>query len=158
MIPQSALIAQAGPVFPAATDSKAEPPEPVPPLSETPEPDPAATDRPVRPAPEAAETGAAPANDPYVAEDDDPHSPAGPPPAFDASVLDRTLEAQTALMQVDRGLAEERADPAGAAIDPVPARDPYDVPPSKAERAMDDVGTLRRIEMPLDTATVNITR
>ncbi len=164
MIPQIGPIVPAVPGVPATTETKAEPPEPVPPLSETPKIDPASTDRPVRPTTEADATDPALADAPYPGEADDPNSPAGPPPAFEASVLDRTLEAQEA--QVRSEAVEAPPEPGAERSDtsadtdaaPAEASDPYEVPPSKAERAMEDVGTLRRIEIPLDTATVDITR
>ena len=128
----------------------------------------------------------------------DPDAPAGPPPAFEASILDRQRE------QALEFRAPERGEPSFAASDaPVagplaaelgveavdgpgkpdsligaegverpeeddergprePARPesrgPYDVPPSAEFRAEREIATIRRIETPYDTATVDVSR
>lgn len=147
----------------------------------------------------------------------DPDAPAGPPPAFEASILDRAREQLMAppdlrtqapepapvavsapveappppepVGEAERqiahlGTTEEaaEADPALAvpgqdAAEPriperpeprepeasQPAKDPaprsaYDVPPSAEQRAEREVATIRRIETPYDTATVDVSR
>ena len=85
-----------------------------------------------------------------------PKAPAGPPPAFEASILDRARE--TAFT----GQPDVTALP--AAPEPVVDKAPeaedasYDAPPSRAERAEEQVTTLRRIETPYDTATIDVSR
>lgn len=77
----------------------------------------------------------------------DPDAPAGPPPAFEASILDRRREALVAPPDL---------------LAPAPGKDevdaPYDVPPSRIERATETITTVRRIETPYDTATVDVSR
>lgn len=89
----------------------------------------------------------------------DPQAPAGPPPAFEASILDRARQSTAAPAAPD-------AEPAGQ-TPPAPAvpegretdgKPDYDVPPSAEQRAEVEVATVRRIETPYDTATVDVTR
>lgn len=61
----------------------------------------------------------------------DPEAPAGPPPAFEATLLD-----------------QERAAFPGS-------EDPYDVPPSADQKI---TTSLQRLETPYDTATVDVSR
>ncbi|MEM1066020.1 MAG: hypothetical protein AAGJ74_11010 [Pseudomonadota bacterium] len=104
-----------------------------------------------------------------------PDAPTGPPPAFEASLLDRERELGVGPQDV----VETRAPETGtAALNPASepvvapeaddgsgpiqsersARALYDVPPEPAARAEDSVATLRRIETPYDTATVDVAR
>lgn len=71
----------------------------------------------------------------------DPDAPTGPPPAFEASLLDR---------QRELGLTFQPAEPSETA--------PYDAPPTPIARAEGDVASLRRLETPYDTATVDVLR
>ena len=79
-----------------------------------------------------------------------PNAPAGPPPTFEASILDRAREALVTPPDLVQRTPEQSAPPEPS--------DPYEVPPSRAERAADDVTTLRRIETPYDTAKVDVSR
>ncbi len=144
----------------------------------------------------------------------DPNAPAGPPPAFEASILDRqreqalepppppepepaspetrqpelrppappeavqdvaaTADAESARRSEEADAAEPEppgagavpADrpslPARAAEPPEPRPEPrrsgYDVPPSAEYRAEREVATIRRIETPYDTATIDVSR
>lgn len=94
----------------------------------------------------------------------DPDAPTGPPPAFEASLLDRERELGVVPQAApEPGNAPEvaRAEPAVAeprAFGEPAARDPYDAPPEPAARAEDGVATLRRLETPYDTATVDVAR
>lgn len=113
----------------------------------------------------------------------DPDAPAGPPPAFEASILDRAREqasappplypevpsplearaqasattpgANAGVATADTGTAP-REEPTRATAEAT-AR-PYDVPPSAENRAERDVATLRRMETPYDTGTVDVSR
>jgi len=104
-----------------------------------------------------------------------PKAPAGPPPAFEASILDRARETaftgQPELPTVptvpeapdapeDVQVADE-VQVADGDTDATPKAEEevsYDVPPSRAERAAEQVTTVRRIETPYDTATVDVSR
>jgi hypothetical protein len=86
----------------------------------------------------------------------DPNAPAGPPPAFEASILDRARE------QVSQPVK-----PSDIQLEPATPRDliatlreerPYDVPPAPDASAEAEVATVRRIETPYDTATVDVAR
>lgn len=89
----------------------------------------------------------------------DPDAPTGPPPAFEASLLDRQREAgitqpaddaDPVLPFVPQGPDSEAKTPGSGAA--------YDVPPAPVERTEADVATVRRIETPYDTATVDVAR
>ncbi len=125
----------------------------------------------------------------------DPDAPAGPKPAFEASILDRAREAAFNAPAPEYPPVETEdsalGKPAGVTGDPVSAllgaartpdagrvstdgpkdaaqeagptfttarRDPYAAPPTASERAEQTVATLRRIETPYDTATVDVAR
>lgn len=60
-----------------------------------------------------------------------PEAPAGPPPAFEATLLDQARDAFPG------------------------TEDPYEVPPSAGEKI---VTSLQRMETPYDTATVDVSR
>lgn len=96
----------------------------------------------------------------------DPDAPAGPPPAFEASILDRAREIALApppatapaeppapVVPVD-GLSR----PAASSDADIAVSNPYAAPPSAETRASEEVATLRRIETPYDTATVDMSR
>ncbi|MEM9344100.1 MAG: hypothetical protein AAGA87_13740 [Pseudomonadota bacterium] len=109
-----------------------------------------------------------------------PQAPAGPPPAFEASILDRAREVAfrgtgdvTSAPELPQPQPEPVQNTSGTAPEedfelssqPVvaPEAEPeselsYDVPPSRMERAEEQVTTLRRIETPYDTATVDVSR
>lgn len=175
MIPQIGPIAPGGPGLPVTGDvrSAAATPSFQPSQAEAARPEAAETSRPALP-PQAADqarraVAEAPGQDaaelPARPVFPDPSAPAGPPPAFEASILDRAREAAQA-GPVDTAPAFEQAEatqaaPAASDTSPRPeARpsDPYEVPPSASERAAEQVAALRRIEMPLDTATVDVAR
>ena len=77
----------------------------------------------------------------------DPNAPAGPPPSFEASILDRAREFPAAVVK------EDAPEPVS-----VSEAEPYQVPPSRSERAAEQITTLRRIETPYDTATIDVSR
>ncbi len=89
----------------------------------------------------------------------DPQAPAGPPPAFEASILDRARQnaASPAVQRAEPAgqIPMDRAEPGDPAADGPP---PYDVPPSAEQRAEVEVATVRRIETRYDTATVDVSR
>ncbi|MDU8945114.1 hypothetical protein [Ovoidimarina sediminis] len=175
MIPQIGPIAPGGPGPPISGDVRQSDAAPSfrPPATEAARPAAAETQRPALP-PQAADRarqavaeapnpGAEPAVPPAVFSD--PTAPAGPPPAFEASILDRARGAAQAV-PVEAGPAEpvQQTDDSSAQAPVVSPRpearpaDPYEVPPSASERAAEQVAALRRIEMPLDTATVDVAR
>ncbi|MEO1152928.1 MAG: hypothetical protein AAFX59_03505 [Pseudomonadota bacterium] len=108
---------------------------------------------------QAAETVAVPADPQPSLSPPDPDAPTGPPPAFEASLLDRQREAGITLPTdgPDPVLPFIPQGPSDKTDPPAPAA-PYDVPPAAAERAESDVATVRRIETPYDTATVDVAR
>ena len=116
---------------------------------------------------------------------------AGPPPAFEASILDQLREEarnpelppepeQTAdvaaILETPKQINQAAATPTGAAegetevtglpglpetAEPAPRSESesrYTVPPSAEVRAETEVATVRRIETPYDTATVDVSR
>ncbi len=135
------------------------------------------TARPTLP-PEASDRAAQVTSDPrpsFIAPD--PNAPAGPPPSFEASILDRAREAAIGAAPLSAPFQVKTAEPGelvaslatpAVAAPPQPAeaqdkaapatRDPYAVPPTASERAEGNVATLRRLEMPYDTATVDVAR
>ena len=141
------------------------------------------TARPALP-PEAADRAREVARDPRPSLfAPDPNAPAGPPPSFEASILDRAREAalgalrlpdplEAAVAEPTELLARLAAAPEGSTAAPTLAedtpapreatlsalRDPYAAPPSASERAETTVATLRRIETPYDSATVDVAR
>ncbi len=144
---QPNMAASATAALPAAVDRPALP-------AET-----AATARAVDPPQGAARPVAVPNRDLPPLIPPDPQAPAGPPPAFEASILDRARQAPT--------------DTADATSEPEPTEPPmasearlpdsaeaqgYEVPPSAEERTETEIATVRRMETPYDTATVDVSR
>lgn len=87
----------------------------------------------------------------------DPNAPAGPPPAFEASILDRARQVALASLTApvnDPASADRAAPLADGAMPDQP--DPYTTPPSAEVRASLDVSMLRRFETPYDTTTVDV--
>ncbi|MEM0947408.1 MAG: hypothetical protein AAGK37_08390 [Pseudomonadota bacterium] len=121
------------------------------------------TARAVDPPPSVARTSGPPDRDLPPLIPPDPQAPAGPPPAFEASILDRarqdvsqldaprTEAAQPAPPSRDQGTAPEPLAPEASA-------EAYSVPPSAELRAEVELATVRRIETPYDTATVDVSR
>lgn len=106
-----------------------------------------------------AETAAVPQDPRPDLSPPDPDAPTGPPPAFEASLLDRQREAgiSTPPSEPDPVLPFIPTGSATPAEEPA-AGDPYDVPPAPLERAESDLAAVRRIETPYDTATVDVAR
>ncbi|MEL6644720.1 MAG: hypothetical protein AAFQ79_12360 [Pseudomonadota bacterium] len=90
----------------------------------------------------------------------DPDAPTGPPPAFEASVLDRQREAGLSPPDTEAEIDLPFIPPfkSTRAPESEAAPNPYDVPPAPVERAEADVATVRRIEAPYDPATVDVAR
>lgn len=105
----------------------------------------------------------------------DPNAPAGPPPSFDASILDRAMEelkspppppepdreirlpdAVTTGDEVDVIDALVTVGGEEAAAEEVDAKDPYAVPPSAAVRAEREITEIRKIETPEQTGSVDL--
>lgn len=68
-----------------------------------------------------------------------PDAPTGPPPAFEASLLDR-----------------QREEALSGRADRAPAPTVYDAPPTAAVRAEAGLSALREIAVPYDTSTVDV--
>lgn len=103
----------------------------------------------------------------------DRSAPTGPPPAFDRSPLEaeRELRIDPADTAIGTPPADDIPAPAVApddaaepvqtdAPEPEPERElaQADVPPSADERAQTEFTSVRRMETPYDTATVDVTR
>lgn len=104
----------------------------------------------------------------------DPNAPAGPPPSFDASILDRAMEelksppppepeqeirlpeAVTTGEDLEAIDALETVDGVDAEAEEVDAKDPYAVPPSAAVRVEREVTEIRQIETPDQTGSVDL--
>ena len=107
-------------------------------------------------------------------------APTGPPPAFDRSPLDAERELGLNLLETRAEalrspdatptgpqelsgaapVSPDEAEPAQAEADPANGREltQADVPPRADERAQTEFSSIRRMETPYDTATVDVTR
>ncbi len=161
MLPVNAPVRTAAPTAPTgAAAASGLRPVPKPPVLR------AETARAVEPPPPVA--AAQPSDGPAVREilARDPDAPTGPPPSFEANVLDRVRElaALEAHLEADRraevreALAEAEpaeADPARA--DPPAETGRYDTPSTSAQRASQGVADLRRATAPV-AGRVDLTR
>ncbi len=93
----------------------------------------------------------------------DPNAPTGPPPAFEASLLEQqraSFPAQSGEVKATPNALDAVDAEAKRATGAVPPSTEVraEVPPTPAEKAEATVAAVRRMETPYDSATVDVTR